>query len=59
MGEAQESKVAYHRLCLEDGTIVEGPLVVVYREGVMQSFYPLEQEEAGVTWRGGVGTPRI
>ena len=39
--------------------MVDGPLVVVYRESVMQSFYPLEREEAGVIWRGGVGTPRI
>ena len=59
MGEAQEKKIAYHRLLLEDGTMVDGPLVVVYRESVMQSFYPLEREEAGVIWRGGVGTPRI
>jgi hypothetical protein len=59
MGEAQEKKIAYHRLRLEDDTMVEGPLVVVYREGVMQTFYPLEREEAGVIWRGGVGTPRI
>ena len=48
MGEAQEEKVAYHRLLLEDGTMVEGPVVVVYRGGVMQTFYPLEREEAGV-----------
>lgn len=59
MGEAQEEKVAYHRLLLDDGTMVDGPLVVVYRRGVMQTFYPLEREEAGVIWRGGVGTPRI
>lgn len=59
MGETQEKKIAYHRLRLEDDTMVEGPLVVVYREGVMQTFYPLEREEAGVIWRGGVGTPRI
>ena len=59
MGEAQEKKIAYHRLLLEDGTMVDGPLVVVYRESVMQSFYPLEREEAGVIWRGGVGTPHI
>lgn len=59
MGEAQEKKIAYHRLCLKDGTIMEGPLVVVYRGGVMQHYYPLEQEEAGVIWRGGVGTPHI
>jgi hypothetical protein len=59
MGEAQEKKIAYHRLRLEDDTMVEGPWVVVYREGVMQTFYPLEREEAGVIWRGGVGTPRI
>lgn len=59
MGEAQERKVAYHRLRLENGTMVEGPLVVVYHEDVMQTFYPLEREEAGVIWRGGVGTPRI
>lgn len=59
MGEAQEEKVAYHRLLLEDGTMVNGPLVVVYRRGVMLTFYPLEREEAGVIWRGGVGIPRI
>lgn len=39
--------------------MVDGPLVVVYRRGVMLTFYPLEREEAGVIWRGGVGTPRI
>ena len=39
--------------------MVEGPLVVVYHGDVMQTFYPLEREEAGVIWRGGVGTPRI
>lgn len=59
MGEAQEKKIAYHRLRLEDGTMVEGPLVVVYRAGVMQQYYPLEQEEAGIIWCGGVGTPHI
>ena len=59
MGEAQEKKVAYHRLLLEDGTMVEGPLVVVYRGGFMQTFYPLEREEADVIWRGGVGIPHI
>jgi hypothetical protein len=59
MGEAQEKKVAYHRLLLEDGTMVNGPLVVVYHGGVMHTFYPLDREEASVIWRGGVGTPRI
>ena len=59
MGEAQEEKIAYHRLLLDDGTMVDGPLVVVYRRGVMQTFYPLEREEASVIWRGGVGTPHI
>ena len=59
MGETQKTKIAYHRLCMEDGTMVEGPVVVVYRAGVMQQYYPLEQEEAGVIWRGGVGTPHI
>ncbi len=39
--------------------MVEGPVVVVYRGGVMQTYYPLEREEAGVIWRGGVGTPHI
>jgi hypothetical protein len=56
MGETQE-KIAFHRLRLEDGTLIEGPLVVVYRDGVMERYYPLVCEEAGVIWQGGVGTP--
>lgn len=59
MGETEETKIAYHRLRLEDGTMVKGPVVVAYRAGVMQRYYPLEQEEAGVIWHGGVGTPHI
>ena len=59
MGEAQEEKVAYHRLLLEAGTMVEAPVVAVSRGGVLQTSYALEREEAGVIWRGGVGTPHI
>lgn len=56
MGETQE-KIAFHRLRLEDGTLIEGPLVVVYEGGLMVRYYPLVREEAGVIWQGGVGTP--
>lgn len=56
MGETQE-KIAFHRLRLEDGTMIEGPLVVVYENDRMVEYYPLVREEAGVIWQGGVGTP--
>lgn len=56
MGETQE-KIAFHRLRLEDGTMIEGPLVVVYENDWMVEYYPLVHEEAGVIWQGGVGTP--
>jgi hypothetical protein len=57
MGETQE-KIAFHRLRMEDGTLIEGPLVVVYEDGLMVRYYPLVSEEAEVIWQGGVGTPR-
>jgi hypothetical protein len=43
---------------MEDGTLIEGPLVVVYEDGLMVRYYPLVSEEAEVIWQGGVGTPR-
>lgn len=59
MGETQEVKQAFHRLKLDSGETIEGPIVVVYRDGLMSRWYALEKEEPSVIWKGGVGTQRI
>lgn len=56
MGEAKQQKVAYHRLLLDDGTQVEGPVVVCYKEDGSAEWHLLQGEESSVIWQGGVGT---
>lgn len=50
-------KVAYHRLLLPDGQMVEGPVVVeTDAENRFVAWQPLHGEEAGTLWRGGTYT---
>lgn len=57
MGEEKETKVAYNRLHLDDGSIVTGPVVVCYSaDGVAINWHELAGEEAFVIWQGGDGT---
>lgn len=45
---------AYHRLILPDGTVVQGPAVVVTdSDGHPVEWHPLLAEEAATEWVGG------
>lgn len=47
-------KTGWNRICFADGSVIEGPLVVVLDcAGIMLYWYPLLEEEAMVEWRGG------
>ena len=47
-------KTGWNRIVFPDGSVVEGPVVVVLDDaGVMLSWHVLAGEEARVEWRGG------
>ncbi len=47
-------KTGWNRIFFPDGSVVEGPIVVVTDdEGVMLSWHVMLGEEAMVEWRGG------
>lgn len=47
-------KTGWNRIVFPDGTVVEGPVVVVLDDaGVLLSWHVMAGEEAMVEWRGG------
>ena len=48
------TRMAYHRISLPDGTMVEGPVVVSLDEnGKVSEWHRLQREEAQTEWVGG------